>query len=127
MNELLDRAMFVAVAIGLGLGLAPRSDADPPRADTTRLAVQQLAYVAYPMWWAEHDRTCPAALAELEGYTMARTRIVAWGHRLVGRCHPSGGLYVGSPGPDGEIDTADDIWSAAPPSATRAVPAELSL
>ena len=91
----------------------PSSDAH----DLAVIAVRKYAFEAYPQWATEHpDQDCPGALAELREFTSYDSDLDPWGHPyrlLCGASLPAGvkRLGVQSAGPDGQLDTADDIHS----------------
>jgi len=82
---------------------------------STGIQLTRYAYEAYPVWRAEHPATaCPSSLDDLRPYANS-DRFDAWGNKLVFRCatFPAPALWVQSAGPDGELDTSDDLarWS----------------
>ncbi|HEX4453253.1 MAG TPA: hypothetical protein VH143_20420 [Kofleriaceae bacterium] len=99
----------------LGDADGPRRSADPH--ELAVIAVKQYAFEAYPRWAVEHpDQACPGALAELRELTSFDSDLDPWGHPyrvLCGASLPAGvkGLGVQSAGPDGQLDTADDVRS----------------
>jgi hypothetical protein len=91
--------------------------ADKANADIAGLAIQKLAYEAFPVWAASHpDKDCPGSLADLQASTSGVDANDPWGHPYELFCGdklPKGahGVGVRSLGRDGKPDTADDIKS----------------
>jgi hypothetical protein len=88
---------------------------DPKRVAT--LAAKVYAFEAYPQWAMQHpDKACPGALAELREFTSFESDLDPWGHPYRLMCGPSlppgaKGVAIQSAGPDGQLDTADDVRS----------------
>jgi hypothetical protein len=96
--------------------LAGTAAADP-HVDEAKIVVQKFAFEAFPSWAAAHPaKACPAKLADLLEYTDRKDIKDPWKHDLKMFCGanvPAGakGLAIQSAGPDGKLDTADDIKS----------------
>jgi hypothetical protein len=105
---------FVAV---IGIARSVRCTGSS-KAQNTELAANVLAYEAYPEYLVAHGEgaRCPTP-ADLVDYTNGPEAVRdAWGNRFVLACTTSGEsgkqiLLVTSPGEDGRLGTADDIWA----------------
>jgi hypothetical protein len=93
---------------------AAMAGSDP--ASAARATVRRYAET-YPAWHADHPRDpCPAILFDLSKYTAFDPKD-PWGHdydMLCGRDLPAAvptGIAVVSAGPDGVMETADDVRS----------------
>jgi hypothetical protein len=81
------------------------------------LLTKKLAFEAYPTWAMKNPETsCPATLAELLAQVDDTPGKDPWGNDLKMFCGPTlpaeaKGLAIQSAGPDGKLDTADDIKS----------------
>jgi general secretion pathway protein G len=105
------QALLVAGALGVFLLLRRREGyAADVRATRAEIANATRAVAA---WRADHDRACPARLADLvAGGYLHRVPLDAWGHPLrvtcPGRIDPTG-FDVTSDGPDGEPGGRDRV------------------
>jgi hypothetical protein len=107
-----------AVAIPAVMRLLGRGGEEPPdrEPDPARLAdllVRAYADEALPKWHADHPETwCPPSLAELATYfgdaAGVPVLVDPWGNKLQFVCN-KGVFVVRSLGPDGVVDTDDDI------------------
>ena len=91
----------------------------------TQRLTRRLAYEAYPTWSMQNpDKPCPEKVDELvtalvtlmDDKTGTIVNKDPWGHELKMFCGPTlpadaRGLAIQSAGPDGKLDTADDIKS----------------
>lgn len=112
-------AIFVVSLVAAAV--APRhACCGESKGEDTKIKVRKYAHEAYPAWAVEHpDRACPDRLSDLNVYTNDQSASATrdhWGSPLVMLCGanlPAGakGLVVASSGEDGELGTADDIWS----------------
>ena len=88
-----------------------------PHVDEAKILVQKFAFEAYPSWSMAHpEKACPAKLTDLLEYMDVKTIKDPWKHDLKMFCGanlPKGskGFAVQSAGPDGKLDTADDVKS----------------
>ena len=101
----------------------------PPHDDRPAVTARRVAEIAasFATWSSAHaGAPCPTA-SDL-GVSVDD----AWGHAVRITCREEGGQLVGrvvSAGPDGELDTADDIgadgprWTPSPPAAPKPKPA----
>jgi hypothetical protein len=78
-----------------------------------RRVVHRLAFQAFPRWAAQNPvKACPSSLAELSAFAAGISTVDPWGKPYGLICDPDTrevGVY--SPGPDGTVDTADDVNS----------------
>ncbi len=75
------------------------------------VALRHLALEAYPMWAAKHpSEACPSSIEDLKEYVERDVVNDAWGVPRKWACGDTG-FVVQSAGPDGKMDTADDIKS----------------
>ncbi|HUJ59104.1 MAG TPA: type II secretion system protein GspG [Kofleriaceae bacterium] len=80
--------------------------------EQARMTVSKYAFEAYPEWATQHpDKKCPDRLDELDEYLDGKGKLDPWGHPYEMKCIDKG-IEVISRGPDGEIDTPDDIRSS---------------
>ena len=84
-------------------------------AQRAKLDLGDLLHEAVPMWAIEHPRQrCPASIAELAPFRNSLSLNDPWGHPIhviCGTSLSSGrfAVWARSAGPDGEVDTDDDI------------------
>lgn len=79
--------------------------------DVARATAKKAAYEAYPSWRRAHpDQTCPRTIDELLPWMNLKTLVDPWGSRYVLACTDFE-ILIASPGPDGALHSADDIWS----------------
>jgi hypothetical protein len=96
--------------------LAGTAVADP-YVDEAKIIVQKFAFEAFPSWSMQHPaKSCPAKLADLLEFTDRKDIKDPWKHDLkmfCGASLPQGakGIAIQSAGPDGKLDTADDVKS----------------
>jgi len=82
-----------------------------------RLMVNRLAEESFAQWQLDNSgKDCPTDIAELAKYSNDKAGKDPWGHQMVLLCGdslPEGvrGIGVLSMGPDGKLDTQDDIKS----------------
>lgn len=78
-----------------------------------REIVETLAIEAYARWSMDNpERRCPTDVSELRAYAGPLDAQDPWGHPLIMLCDGPGGRFgVVSGGPDGKLDTSDDIRS----------------
>lgn len=109
-SRLLTRLVLPPSSGGFGESMTiVRQDFCTPTVAIARRATR--SYVdAYMTWWRAHpSQTCPAGLAELQGYGRDEGKD-PWHQPYVMRCDASG-FEVISRGPDRRIGTADDLAS----------------
>ncbi len=81
---------------------------DPTKVQVEQLALRKLAMEAYPMWAQKHPTdTCPGSIEDLGADAIND----AWGRPRKWLCDDKA-FTAQSAGPDGEMDTADDVRSA---------------
>jgi hypothetical protein len=108
------RTLLVLVLLA---GTAAADSKSAAQATEAKMFVKKLAFEAYPQWATEHpDKACPAKLADLLEFTDHKDIKDPWKHDLKMFCGanlPKGakGLAIQSAGPDGKLDTKDDIKS----------------
>ena len=87
------------------------------RLQAARLALAEIARIAYPLWALQHDgQDCPQTLEELEPYLSSPRKLTdPWGSTLHLACgdRPGGAERFGvvSAGPDRTPGTNDDLHS----------------
>ncbi len=86
--------------------------------DIARMFINQFAHEAYPRWMAANpSKACPAQMDELLKYMTKQDIKDPWGGELIMFCGQNlpqgvkGGFGVASKGPDGKMNTEDDIKS----------------
>jgi hypothetical protein len=94
-------------------GESPTGQPPMNQADLTSLLLHAYVEDAWPKWQAEHPKQkCPAKLAEVAKYFGDQPDLPVikdpWGNDLVMKCDDKG-FSVVSMGPDGKLDTADDV------------------
>ena len=115
--------VMVAIASSLWLyAVAPKilTFCSGTKASTTRIALQQIADEAFPMWSVDQGRNCPRALSELNKYRNSKSTADGWGTEIRMLCKSdvpraaAHGFAVLSAGPDRKFGTSDDIrsWEA---------------
>jgi hypothetical protein len=101
----------------LALVLLARTAGADPNVDEAKMLVMKLAFEAFPSWSQAHPgKSCPAKLADLLEFTDRKDTKDPWKHELKMFCGanlPAGvkGIAIQSAGPDGKLDTADDVKS----------------
>ena len=105
------QALLVASAVGVFL-LLYRMERHGADVRATR-AEMDVAFKAVGAWRADHDRACPASLADLvSGGYLHQVPRDAWGHPLRVTCpgrKDTAGFDVSSDGPDGEPGGFDRV------------------
>ncbi len=80
------------------------------KADVARMKAKETAD-AFHRWRARHpDAPCPRSPDDLGDYSNFDIRHDPWGNRYVIACDERDAIVI-SPGPDGRLGTADDIFS----------------
>jgi hypothetical protein len=111
--------VVVIAAIGIVVAGMSSSDAQNPRRDTQQAVVQKYVFEGYTQWSIHNPtQSCPNNLHEVADELGYRDTKDAWGNELMMFCGddlPAGAakdhFAVMSLGPDGTINTHDDIRS----------------
>jgi general secretion pathway protein G len=116
--EIMIVLAIMALVMGFLVGPRVLESFKEAKGDTARAVIKQFAYEAYPRWSAANpSKGCPAQMDELLKYMNKQDVKDPWGGDLVMFCGQNlpqgvkGGFGVASKGPDGKINTEDDITS----------------
>jgi hypothetical protein len=109
--------MRTVLVLVLLAGIAAADPKSGAQANEAKVFLKKLAYEAYPQWAMAHpDKACPAKLADLLEWTDHKDIKDPWKHDFKMFCganlpKTAKGIAIQSAGPDGKLDTKDDIKS----------------
>jgi prepilin-type N-terminal cleavage/methylation domain-containing protein len=123
--EIMIVLAIIALVMGFLVGPKIMRMFGESKSDTTKLMMKEYADEAYLGWQKSNPgKQCPAALGDLNKWTNRKTAEEskdgkvdvndAWGNPMTMQCPPPPGAHgigVTSAGPDGKLETEDDLHS----------------
>jgi general secretion pathway protein G len=116
--EILIVLAIIALVMGFLFGPRLMEMFGESKEELGKSMVQRLATESYARWSMDNSgKSCPSDVAEVAKYSNDKEGKDPWGHPMIVLCGENlpegvtGGFGVVSMGPDGKLDTKDDIKS----------------
>lgn len=116
--EILIVLAIIALVMGFLFGPRLMEMFGESKTELGKSMVQRLATESYARWTMDNPgKACPADVTEVAKYSNDKDGKDPWGHPMVFLCGENlpegvpGGVGVQSMGPDGKLDTNDDLKS----------------